>query len=159
MCVHRLWRMQHSTHSDDMKTWNHLHTLQLLLDPLCPLHVLFIFQNPFVSPFLCTHMQHGSSTFFLFLICTSIRSELCNETLPSDYFKKLWLILQTRDSSYYWLLQVKHLFPTGANKTFLFWISLQPLRHDQKILYNSVHGITHLNYSPNRPRHCVQIMG
>ncbi len=92
--------MQHPTHSDGMKTWDHLHTLQLLLDSPDLLHLLFIFPNPFVFP-CSVHIRSTAATLSFFSLF--------------------------------------HL-----HKMFLFWTSPQSLRHDPKILYNSVHVITHL---------------
>ena len=50
------------------------------------------------------------------------------------------------DFSYYWLLQLKLLFPTEAGKMLL--PSPPLLRHDSKILHNSVLVITHPSKFP-----------
>lgn len=122
------------THTVTIWTRGHQHTLQLFLNTPKPLHLLFIFPNHFVFP--CSiHLHSTAATLFLYFpssICAHIISEACNE--PDVYF------------SYYWLLQLRLLFPTGAGKMFL--LSPPLLRHDSKTLHNSVLVITHPSKVP-----------
>lgn len=76
---------------DDMKTPNHLHAVQLLLDS-APSHPPPVYlPKSFCFPLFCTHTQYGSHTFsflsFPSSICISLMSEPCNENCHVLLFK------------------------------------------------------------------------
>lgn len=133
--------MQHPTHNEDMNLTPSACAPAVARFSPSPSSPVYLPES-FCFPLFCTHTQQGSHTFFLpfpFSICIS---EPCNETSLFSLWL-FWKVMAILYSSYDWLLQLRLLFPTGANNMHLLWTFPQPPRHDPKILYKSVH-----NYSP-----------